>query len=143
MSERLCACGCGLRFVPRTGNHRFFNPEHRERSKWATRRFDKSAKYGAEHRKLRARLAREIAAQGAVCVRCGDAIVAGEPWDLDHRDDGAGYLGPAHRTCNRSAGGEASHRRNRAPEAGVDDPERGVFWRHDPQHGWQRVSRRW
>jgi len=31
-------------------------------------------------------------------------------WDLDHTDDGLGYLGPAHRTCNRSKGARKGNR---------------------------------
>jgi hypothetical protein len=64
-------------------------------------------------------------ARGSDCQRAeqingvvvGGLIVPGEPWDLDHRDDRRGYLGPAHSSCNRSAGARkrnAQTRRSRA-----------------------------
>jgi hypothetical protein len=31
-------------------------------------------------------------------------------WDLDHNDAGTGYLGPAHRGCNRSKGARKGNR---------------------------------
>jgi hypothetical protein len=58
-----------------------------------------------EHRKLRARLARQVSSGTAVCVRCGGVIRPGEAWDLDHSDDRTTYLGTSHSTCNRSNGG--------------------------------------
>jgi hypothetical protein len=41
----------------------------------------------------------------ATCSRCGEPILPGQDWDLDHSDDRRGYIGPAHAACNRSAGG--------------------------------------
>jgi hypothetical protein len=64
----------------------------------------KKARYGHDHRGLRTRVAREVATGAVRCCRCGDPIRPGEPWDLDHADDGPGYRGAAHRSCNRSAG---------------------------------------
>ncbi len=54
------------------------------------------------------RYARLVAAGGAYCARCSLPIVSGDRWDLDHRDDRVGYLGPSRRTCNRAAGQAAS-----------------------------------
>src|SRR5262245_60679877 len=42
--------------------------------------------------------------EGKPCVRCGRPLRRGDAVDLDHRDDGRGYLGLAHAHCNRSAG---------------------------------------
>ena len=53
---------------------------------------------------MRRRLAPLVAKGTVPCARCGDLIGAGESWELDHRDDGRGYLGPSHRRCNRRAG---------------------------------------
>jgi hypothetical protein len=44
------------------------------------------------------------------CTRCGRQIEPGQLWDLDHTDDRSGYLGPAHRSCNRSAGAVKGNR---------------------------------
>jgi hypothetical protein len=41
---------------------------------------------------------------------CGRTVTAAEPWDLDHTDDGTGYLGPAHRSCNRRKGARKGNR---------------------------------
>jgi hypothetical protein len=54
------------------------------------------------HQKLRRRWAPAVAAGVVNCARCGQLIRPGQVWDLDHRDDRVGYLGPAHRKCNRS-----------------------------------------
>jgi hypothetical protein len=56
-------------------------------------------------------------ATGSACVRCGRPILPGQPWDLDHSDDRATYLGPAHRRCNRSAGGRKGNARRRQRQA--------------------------
>lgn len=85
--------------------------------------------YGAKHQALRKRAQAELDSFRRVpCVRCGDSIVTpdytsfpqghvkacrsdrcgGEcwsTWELDHTDDRTGYLGHAHRACNRAAGG--------------------------------------
>lgn len=60
--------------------------------------------YGRPHREERARWQPVVEQGEAVCSRCHTAIVPGSDWDLDHTDDRAGYLGPAHARCNRSAG---------------------------------------
>ena len=60
--------------------------------------------YDAAHVRLRASWARKVASGRVNCARCGERISPLEPWDLDHTDDRAGYLGPSHRACNRGRG---------------------------------------
>jgi hypothetical protein len=60
--------------------------------------------YGKPHQRLRALVARQVAAGVAYCSRCGGWIPPGTPFDLDHSDDRNGYLGASHRYCNRSSG---------------------------------------
>lgn len=74
--------------------------------------------YGTDHRRRRAILAPIVAtgrvrcARGAACLRAevirgrkvGGLIKRGQIWNLDHRDDGRGYLGPSHADCNQAAG---------------------------------------
>jgi hypothetical protein len=69
-------------------------------------------KYGGEHQALR-RAAKPFA-YGQPCVRCGQPMRPGQPIDLDHADDGAGWLGFAHSHCNRSAGGRVGRARQLA-----------------------------
>jgi hypothetical protein len=45
----------------------------------------RSRRYGVPHKKRRQRVAREVAAGTAVCVRCGTLIVPRSEWDLDQR----------------------------------------------------------
>lgn len=64
------------------------------------------AGYGREHQRLRRRLKVVMDATGAACVRCGQWIAPGEPWDLGHDDfDRSVYRGPEHRRCNRATAG--------------------------------------
>lgn len=65
--------------------------------------------YGANHRRVRAEVARAVDAGRVVCWRCGERIIPGEPWDLGHDDSPRAkalgiYRGPEHRHCSRSAG---------------------------------------
>jgi hypothetical protein len=69
------------------------------------RRVRLANQYGAAHRALRRRLEPKVAAGLAFCARCGERIEPNQAWDLDHRDDRQGYLGPSHATCNRQAKG--------------------------------------
>jgi hypothetical protein len=55
-----------------------------------------------------------VAAGKAVCARCHKPIRPGGAWDLDHRDDGPGYLGPSHARCNRAT---VTHLKQRLGEA--------------------------
>ena len=61
--------------------------------------------YGADHRKLRARVARQVARGTVLCARCGLVIEPGTPWDLGHTDNRQGWSGAEHASCNRADGG--------------------------------------
>lgn len=65
-------------------------------------------RYGSQHRAIRRRML--PFAVGQRCVRCGEPIREGQAIDLDHTDDGTGYLGFACASCNRSAGATAGNR---------------------------------
>ena len=73
--------------------------------------------YGEKHRRLRAYWDTFIQARGMPpCARCREPIRPGQAFDLDHDDaDRTRWLGPAHSTCNRAAGGRngAATRNNR------------------------------
>jgi hypothetical protein len=147
MSERTCPCGRA--FTPRTGTQRFCCAEHRVRYHAQRRAAQEPARYGSQHQKLRRALAREVAAGGVLCVRCGESISPLEGFDLDHADKtGNGYLGAAHISCNR--GHLPPQRRVRArlnlDENGTFEDEAGYLWHAeptDPKSVPQRVSRRW
>lgn len=61
-------------------------------------------RYGAEHRRLRKQL-RDAWQDGDPCARCGGPMRHDDAIDLDHTDDGTGYLGLSHASCNRSQSG--------------------------------------
>lgn len=67
---------------------------------------DRGRRYGGEHQAIRKAMLPH--AVGSLCARCGLVIGQGEPVDLDHADDGSGYLGWSHARCNRAAGGRRS-----------------------------------
>ena len=74
--------------------------------------------YNWTHRRLRAQVAKQVAAGAAVCWRCRRRIAPIHAWDLGHLDvPGAKarglYAGPEHRHCSRVAGGHK--RRGRRP----------------------------
>jgi hypothetical protein len=67
--------------------------------------------YGSQHQKLRAQIARLVAAGTAVCWRCGRAIEPWMSWDLGHDDyDRSIYRGPEHQRCNRAAAARLGNR---------------------------------
>lgn len=147
MAERTCPCG--RTFSPRTGTQRFCCAEHRARFHAQRRAAQEPARYGAQHQKLRRAIAQQVAAGGVLCVRCGESISPLEGFDLDHADNGNGYLGAAHISCNR---GHKKSRRlektrlNYDPHTGIFEDPLGVFWRVEPgnlKSRPQRVSRRW
>lgn len=139
MAERRCRV-CGRRFFARTGQHVYCTPVCRERAK-ATVRLRKPARYGGAHQRARQAALRLVRAGNARCSRCGLPIGVDEEFDLDHADDGNGYLGVSHVGCNRSA----PHRRRSLPAVAIpmavpaDDPARGIFY--GPQG--ERWSRAW
>jgi hypothetical protein len=57
------------------------------------------------HRAVRERLSPLVSVGVTRCSICGERILPGQPWDLDHAEDRASYRGPAHRSCNRREGG--------------------------------------
>jgi hypothetical protein len=86
------------------------------------------------HKALRARLAPVVATGTVKCARCDELIAQGEAWQLDHRDDGRGWLGPSHKRCNLRSGWEAM-----IASASGGGNENGGFVEEEPQ----RWSRRW
>ncbi len=86
-----------------------------ERSTWnpirltarGTRYEDKLARYGYGHQVARAEWAKLLPRP---CTVCGRIVASADRWDLDHNDDGTGYLGPAHYRCNRRKGARKGNR---------------------------------
>jgi hypothetical protein len=68
--------------------------------------------YSGPHQAIRRALLPD--AYGRPCPRCGRPMLPGQPLDLDHTDDRAGYLGMSHSTCNRQAGARKGNARRRA-----------------------------
>ena len=64
--------------------------------------------YGADHDRLRAQWALQVATGHVLCARCHQPIPPGTPWDLGHTDDRTSWSGPEHAACNRAAGGKAA-----------------------------------
>ncbi|MER6343691.1 hypothetical protein ACWC10_00035 [Streptomyces sp. NPDC001595] len=83
----------------------------------------RSSRYGPEHRRLVEQT--RDAAYGNPCARCGKTMHPGESIDLDHADDGSGYLGWAHASCNRRQGAINGNRARAAAyrrTKGLPDP---------------------
>lgn len=78
-----------------------------ERSTWrpvrltgrATSYADKRKRYGYAHQLARKAWKDQLPLP---CTVCGNTVTSDMDWHLDHTDDGAGYLGPAHAPCNQS-----------------------------------------
>lgn len=86
--------------------------------------------YGRRHQVEREDLAPLVDAGQAmcteiICVMSDRWIAPGTPWDLAHDRASGGYLGPAHRTCNRVEGGRWRHAKKRAPE--TPSPNRWIL----------------
>ncbi|HUG63653.1 MAG TPA: hypothetical protein VMK83_00390 [Gaiellaceae bacterium] len=141
MAEASCPI-CGGRFVKRHSRQRYCTPEHSAQARAARSKRTRS-RYGPQHEQLRKRIAREVAAGLATCARCGGPIAPGEAFDLDHADNGEGWLGASHVRCNRAT----NRRRPRPapfPVLELDDPAGGTFWGPPDPDGYQRRwSRVW
>jgi hypothetical protein len=110
MAKAACI-GCGRTFYRKTGTHKFCTTACREHH----RALDDPARrqrYSSPHQRLRALVAVAVEQGRASCARCGLPIAPGEPFDLDHADDGNGYLGPSHARCNRATTRPASRSRD-------------------------------
>ena len=59
------------------------------------------------------------------CARCHELIEPGESWQLDHKDDGHGWLGASHERCNGRAGWEKMVEQN---ARGGQPAERPYRW---------------
>ena len=97
MAESECA-GCGRTYFRRTRTQRYCTSVCREQHRDAAKR----RRYSAGHQRLRAKVAVAVEQGQASCARCGEPIAPGTDWDLDHSDNGNGYLGPSHASCNRA-----------------------------------------
>ena len=85
---------------------------------------------------MRSRLEPVVQAGKATCARCGELIEVGAKWELDHRDDGKGWLGPSHRSCNRSAGWEKMVNSNGSGREFYEVPNRwSRRWYEEPPIG--------
>jgi hypothetical protein len=87
-----------------------------------------SQRYGMAHRAMRKRLAPIVATGTVKCARCDEPISSGDTWQLDHRDDGRGWLGPSHARCNQRAGWEAMIRNQSGNGSGSGFEEQPYRW---------------
>jgi hypothetical protein len=82
-------------------------------------------KHGAPDFRRASSSENRAAAVGEACYRCGQVMLPGQPLDLDHRDDGAGWDW-SHASCNRAAGAARSNRARAAAyrqAKGLPDPQ--------------------
>jgi hypothetical protein len=75
-----------------------------------------------DHGRVRRAVAKQVAAGGVFCARCGRPIRPGDAFDLDHIDTpyidgGAGRRVASCQHCNRSHGGKLAQQRRRARKA--------------------------
>jgi hypothetical protein len=105
---------CGREtWSPHSPYCREHRPSFEQRQRWAAKSREARG-YGNGHKALRERAAALVAAGLATCARCGRPIPAGAPFDLDHSDDRAAYLGVSHTSCNRRAGARKANAKRRA-----------------------------
>lgn len=77
--------------------------------------------YGAKHQAEKERHRPTVDAGQAhcaelVCLEPDRWIQPGSAWDLAHDRANGGYLGPAHRRCNRAEGGRWRHTKKADPQ---------------------------
>ncbi len=96
-----------------------------------------AARYDGPHRAIRRRLNPVVQTGTLNCARCGELIEPGTPWQLDHRDDGRGWLGPSHQKCNSRAGWEKMVASANGGRIGFEEqPYRwSQRWSEDPPPG--------
>lgn len=92
-------------------------------------RHHRAAKWSTKSKKLRPRIAATLPRP---CVECGKPVLPGQQWDVaHHRDLALGgdvrSVGPAHRSCNRSAGGRLGAAIANGPRT-VEAPTREARW---------------
>lgn len=111
MTRRRCSHPDCPALIPHPGP-RYCPTHNREREQ--RRGYSTARGYDRTYRAARARAARLVEAGQATCWRCGQAIKAGEPFDLGHDDEDRSIIrGPEHVFCNRSAAGKAAHKYDR------------------------------
>jgi hypothetical protein len=66
----------------------------------------RNLRYGTDHQRMRRQVAREVALGLHSCARCGEPVLPGDAWHLDHADDGMSYIGASHAKCNIRAANE-------------------------------------
>lgn len=101
-----------------------------------TRASAKERGYGSDHVRLRRQWAARIRAGELVsCARCATQILPDQAWDLDHRDDRTGYLGPSHARCNRATAAHphAKRRSSRDSRQGAGAPSKA---QKSPSRDW-------
>jgi hypothetical protein len=82
-------------------------------------------RYDRQHRRRRAKWAKEVARGGVVCSRCRQPIAPLEPWDLGHDDDDPSRPPfPEHARCNRAT---LTHAKQNAVSGGVQRWSRHWF----------------
>lgn len=88
----------------------------------ATSYAEKRQRYGYTHQ-----LAREAWKKilPLPCTVCTKPVTVAMDWHLDHTDDGAGYLGPAHASCNQS---KAATKKNKLAAAETRRANAGGNW---------------
>lgn len=85
--------------------------------------------YGSQHQRERERHRPLVESGQATCceIVCryrSRRIPPGAPWDLAHDRRTGGYLGPAHRRCNRSEGRRWAEHLRQLRSAGFATPTR-------------------